>query len=531
MILHDVKVHPSKDNLKREDQLAWKIAAAAADRVPVERDVAAMIINRIIDNAAVAIGAINRHPVVAARDMALGHPRKDAATVFGVAAGKRVSPEWAAWANGTAVRELDMHDTFLAQDYSHPGDNIPPILAVAQTMGKSGRDLIRGIATGYEIHIDLVRAISLHKHKIDHITHLCPGQAAGIGTLLGLKHGGDLPGGAAGGARQLHHAPVAQGRDQLVEGVCAGARRQACGRGGGSRDARRRRAEPDLRRRGLRLIAWLLDGPQAHYQVPLPAPGEPKRAILDSFTKEHSAEYQSQALIDLAFRMREQIADLEKIEKIIIHTSHHTHAVIGTGANDPQKMDPKASRETLDHSIMYIFAVALQDGRWHHVNSYAPRRAGRADTVRLWHKIETREDPEWERRYLSTDPAELAFGGRVEVVMQDGSRIVDELAVANAHPLGAKPFGRDDYIRKFTTLTDGVISTREANRFLEAAQNLPTLKAGELHPLNVALPAGTLAVGKAGDILRSLQVAMAGLVPAVKSWHRAAADRPAQGRP
>ena len=246
------------------------------------------------------------------------------------------------------------------------------------------------------------------------------------------------------------------------------------------------------------VIAWLLDGPEAHYQVPLPAPGEPKRAILDSFTKEHSAEYQSQALIDLAFRMRGQIPDLEKIEKIIIHTSHHTHAVIGTGANDPQKMDPKASRETLDHSIMYIFAVALQDGRWHHVDSYTPRRAGRADTVRLWHKIETREDPEWERRYLSTDPAEQAFGGRVEVVMQDGSRIVDELAVANAHPLGAKPFGREDYIRKFTTLTDGVISTREANRFLEAAQDLARLKAGELHTLNVALPAGTLAVGKAG---------------------------------
>src|SRR3954470_14133424 len=74
MILHDVKVHPSKDNLKREDQLAWKIAGVAADRVPVERDVTAMIINRIIDNAAVAIGAVNRRPVVSARDMALGHP-------------------------------------------------------------------------------------------------------------------------------------------------------------------------------------------------------------------------------------------------------------------------------------------------------------------------------------------------------------------------------------------------------------------------------------------------------------------------
>jgi 2-methylcitrate dehydratase len=242
----------------------------------------------------------------------------------------------------------------------------------------------------------------------------------------------------------------------------------------------------------------MLDGPQAHYQVPLPAAGEAKRAILDSFTKEHSAEYQSQALIDLAFRMRQQIADLEQIEKIVIHTSHHTHAVIGTGANDPQKMDPKASRETLDHSIMYIFAVALQDGKWHHVDSYAKRRASRPDTVRLWHKIETSEDAEWERRYLSTDPNELAFGGRVEIFLQDGSRVVDEMAVANAHTLGAKPFTRPDYVRKFQTLTDGMITTREANRFLETVQDLAKLPAGDLHRLNVSLPAGALVVGKPG---------------------------------
>ncbi len=109
--------------------------------------------------------------------------------------------------------------------------------------------------------------------------------------------------------------------------------------------------------------------------MPLPEKGEPKRAILDTYTKEHSAEYQSQALIDLARRMGPKIGDLTKIERIVIHTSHHTHYVIGTGANDPQKMDPKASRETLDHSIMYIFAVALEDGGWHHEKSYAPERA------------------------------------------------------------------------------------------------------------------------------------------------------------
>jgi 2-methylcitrate dehydratase len=174
--------------------------------------------------------------------------------------------------------------------------------------------------------------------------------------------------------------------------------------------------------------------------------------------------------------------------------------VIGTGANDPQKMDPKASRETLDHSIMYIFAVALQDGKWHHVDSYTSKRASRADTIRLWHKIETTEDPEWTRRYRSTNPNELSFGGRVEIFMRDGSKLVDEMAVANAHPLGARPFGRKDYIGKFLTLTDGIVSAREASRFLEAAQSVARLPAGELHQLNVAMPAGTLVVGKPGII-------------------------------
>ena len=494
---HDVRVHPSKSKLLREDQLAWKIAAVAADPVAVPNDTAEMIVNRVIDNAAVAIASVNRHSCISARDMALGHSRPGGATVFGMTDSVRVSPEWAAWANGTAVRELDMHDTFLAADYAHPGDNIPPILAVAQTMGKSGRELIRGIATGYEIHIDLVRSICLHEHKIDHIAHLCPAQAAGIGTLLGLKQEVIYQ-----AVQQAVH--VSFTTRQSRKGAISSWKAYAPAHAGKlaveavDRAMRGEGAPSPIYEGEDSVIAWMLDGPDAHYMVPLPEPGEAKRAILDSYTKEHSAEYQSQALIDLAFKMRGQIADLAQIEKIILHTSHHTHYVIGTGASDPQKMDPKASRETLDHSIMYIFAVALQDGTWHHVDSYAPKRAGRADTVALWHKIETREDAEWTRRYHSRDPAELAFGARVEVILRDGTRLIDEMAVANAHPLGAKPFGRADYIRKFRMLTDGIITTRESNRFLEAAQDAARLPAGELHRLNVALPAGGLSVAKPG---------------------------------
>src|ERR1700759_2793643 len=358
MIDYDVKVSPSKAELKRDDQLAWKIAGVAANKGAVPRDVAGMIINRIIDNASVAIASANRRPIVSARDMALARPNKSGASVFGVPSTRRVSPEWAAWANGTAVRELDMHDTFLAADYSHPGDNIPPILAVAQTMEKSGRDLIRGLATGYEIQIDLVRAICLHEHKIDHIAHLCPAQAAGIGTLLGLKQ--DV---IYQAVQQAVH--VSFTTRQSRKGEISSWKAYAPAHSGKlaveavDRVMRSEGAPSPIYEGEDSVIAWMLNGPQAHYVVPLPAPGEAKRAILDSYTKEHSAEYQSQALIDLAFRTRESISDFNDVEKIVIHTSHHTHYGIGTGANDPQKMDPKASRETLDHSIIYIFAVAL----------------------------------------------------------------------------------------------------------------------------------------------------------------------------
>ena len=131
MLLHTVKVYPSKINLPKKKQLAWNIAEIASDNVILNKDAIEMVINRIIDNASVAIASLNRKPVVSSREMALKHIRKNGATLFGVDSKLKFDCEWAAWSNGTAVRELDFHDTFLAADYSHPGDNIPPLLSEA----------------------------------------------------------------------------------------------------------------------------------------------------------------------------------------------------------------------------------------------------------------------------------------------------------------------------------------------------------------------------------------------------------------
>ncbi len=229
--------------------------------------------------------------------------------------------------------------------------------------------------------------------------------------------------------------------------------------------------------------------------MPLPEAGEAKRAILDTYTKEHSAEYQAQAWIDLARKLHREhpeATDPKNVASVLIKTSHHTHYVIGSGANDPQKYDPTASRETLDHSIPYIFTVALQDGSWHHVDSYSPERAGRPDTVELWNKVTTEEDAEWTRRYHSLDISEKAFGGTVVITLNDGTVITDEIAVADAHPLGARPFAREQYVNKFRTLAAGLVEQDEIDRFIAAAENLEKLGAGELDQLNIVAAPGVI---------------------------------------
>nr|WP_042188625.1 MmgE/PrpD family protein [Kibdelosporangium sp. MJ126-NF4]CEL18354.1 2-methylcitrate dehydratase [Kibdelosporangium sp. MJ126-NF4]CTQ97839.1 2-methylcitrate dehydratase (EC 4.2.1.79) [Kibdelosporangium sp. MJ126-NF4] len=481
MFDHTVRTYPSVESLPRQGQLAWKLAEVATDPVPVTPDVTEMVINRVIDNAAVAAASLTRSSVAAARDQATRHPKTPGASVLGVTG--RFSPEWAAWANGVAVRELDYHDTFLAADYSHPGDNIPPILAVAQHTGRTGADLVRGIAAGYELQVDLVTGICLHEHKIDHVAHLGPSAAGGIGALLGLDT--ETVYQAIGQA--LHTTTATR---QSRKGEISSWKAYAPAFAGKvavesvDRAMRGQGAPSPIYEGEDGVIAWLLGGPDAVYTVPLPEPGEAKRAILRTYTKQHSAEYQSQALIDLARRLGPRIGDLGQVRRIVIHTSHHTHYVIGSGAGDPQKYDPQASRETLDHSIPYIFAVALQDGAWHHVDSYTRQRATRPGTVELWQKITTTEDPEWTKRYHAPEPA---FGGRVEVELTDGTTITDEIAVADAHPAGARPFGREQYIAKFRALADGVIAEDVQDRFVDAVSRLDTLTADEVAAL--ALPA------------------------------------------
>lgn len=491
MKVHEIRVAPAATPLAAADQLAWKIAAMAADAAPIDVDAAEMAISRIIDNAGVALAAINRRPAANARSQTLAHPRAGGASVFGVSSDRRFDCEWAAWTNATAVRELDFHDYFGGLESGHPGDTIPPIIAAAEQCGCGGESVIRGILTAYETQIDLAKGIHLKAHGIEHLAHAGPAVAAGLGALLGLDTETIYQ-------AVQHAAQVSISTRQTRRGTISSWKAFAPGHVGKlaieavDRAMRGEQSPSPIYEGAEGIIAKLLDGPDAVYHVPLPEPGEPKRAILDTFTKEHSIGYHGQAIVDLAIKMRDKVKNLDDIESVVLHTKRYTHNVMGNGSNDPQKYDPTTSRESLDHSAMFAFAVALEDGAWHHISSYLPERVGRPDTVKLWRKVRTVEDEEWNRRYDDRPSLERDHGARAVVTYKSGERITDELAVANAHPRGARPFGRPEYVRKFQTLVEDIVDADESARFLGTVQRLTELSPGEIHGLNIAVDPGKL---------------------------------------
>jgi 2-methylcitrate dehydratase len=126
----------------------------------------------------------------------------------------------------------------------------------------------------------------------------------------------------------------------------------------------------------------------------------------------------------------------------------------------------------------------MEDGTWDHSSSYRPERAHRPQTIALWGKVKTAEDATWTERYRAGE----AFGGRVVVELEDGTSVEDEMAVADAHPRGARPFGPSAYVDKFGRLTEGTIPRDEQRRFLDLVRRLPALSPVEVREVTFACP-------------------------------------------
>src|SRR5213595_2262100 len=309
---------------------------------------------RVIDSIGCALGAWHTEPCAIARRVAARFNATNGATLLGTR--HAAPPDWAAFANGCLVRYLDYNDTYLSKEPAHPSDNIPAAFAVAQAHGAGGADLIAAIVLAYEVQCRLCDATSLRAIGWDHVTYGTFSTALAAARLMKL------------GAEQTRHAVG-------IAGVTSAALRQSRvgelshWKGCAFANAARHGVFAALlAREGMTGPAPIFEGEkgfQALVSGPLDArvgdwgkDRDDNFMILNTSIKFWPAEYHSQSAIEAALKLRPQVGDTARSETVLVDSLDAAVDIIGSELEKWRR----TSRETADHSLPYIVAVALADG-------------------------------------------------------------------------------------------------------------------------------------------------------------------------
>src|SRR3989442_14662119 len=317
----------------------------------LSKDVVHEVKRRVIDSLGCALGAWKEKPCAIARKVALDFSAKQGATIVGT--NHKAPPDWAAFADGCGIRYFDYNDTYLSKEPAHPSDNISAALAAAESVGASGRELIAAIALAYEVQCRLCDAASIRARGWDHVTYGAVSTALACARLMKLdpqktRHAVNIAGVACAAMRQsrageLSHWKGVAFADAARRGVYSALLAQA----------------------GMTGPAPIFEGQMAFEKqlgVSLGNVGEKFRGapemILNTSIKFWPAEYHSQSAIEAALSLRKEIGDPAKVKSMTIESHDASVDIIGS---EPEQWKPE-TRETADHSLPYITAIALIDG-------------------------------------------------------------------------------------------------------------------------------------------------------------------------
>lgn len=356
----------------------------------------------IVDSFGCALGALDSQPANIARDIARRVVMPSGARIIGT--DHRTLPELAAFANGVMVRYLDSNDAYPGGG-GHPSDTIPAILALADARGADGQAVITAIALAYEVYYALWVATSLRDKGMDNVFYTTVAGAVGAAKVMGLD------------------------RDRIAETVCLSvipnvaldATRygnmsmwKGCAGGNGARNGvfAALLAAADMTGPEKAFVgSHGLEGLAGRFALQPFARGDRPYRITESTFKCFASEGHSLSPITAALDLSRQIA-ADDISAVTVHTYRFAWDVIG---REPEKWRP-TTRESADHSMPYVVAAALIDGRFDD-SVFAPERLQDPRIRALMDKIAVKEDPELTRRFT-----EGQLPCRIEVVSNNGAR-------------------------------------------------------------------------------------------------------------
>ena len=340
------------------------------------------------------------------------------ARVFGT--NYTLDPIRAAWNTGCIIRWLDFNDTWLAQEWGHPSDNLGAILPLTDFLSlkrvSKGQDsikvseLLEHTIKAHEIQGVLALDNSFNKVGLDHVLLVRVASSALSSYLLGGDYD-DV-------CNTVSHA--------WLDGSSLRTYRHAPNTG-----SRKSWAAGDATSRAVHL-AWLTTRGEGGYRGALSAKtwgfsdvsfkSKPiKRSqeygtyVMENilFKISFPAEFHAQTAVEAGISLHEKYGDkLDKISSIEVETQEPAVRIIS-------KTGPLHNYADRDHCLQYMIAIALIYGEVE-AKHYQDEIASNPMIDSLREKMIISENPKFSRDYL--DPSKRSIANSISLAFDDGSK-------------------------------------------------------------------------------------------------------------
>ncbi len=185
--------------------------------------------------------------------------------------------------------------------------------------------------------------------------------------------------------------------------------------------------------------------------------------ILNTSIKYWPAEYHSQSAIEAAMFLRKEIGDPSNIQSVRIESHDASVDIIGS---EPEKWKPE-TRETADHSLPYITAIALIDGEVTE-KQFQPKRFTDPEIWKFLENVTVQRNDELSSLYAK------AVANIVHVTLKDGKVLTKRVD----YPLGNafNPVSDKQLEGKFNVLVVPALGEEGAQKIVAAGWKLEEAK-------------------------------------------------------
>jgi len=413
---------------------------------------------RIVDSLGCAIGAFNADPVKISRKVAETARDSQGSTLFGTR--KKTIPDLASFVNGIMVRYFDYNDTYLSKEPAHPSDNIGPCFSVAESERATGKDLLLSVILAYEIQCRLCDAADIRHRGWDHVCYGLPSTALAASKLMELDS-----------EKMTQAVNLTLNSHITMRQVRAG--ELSMWKGCSFANAARNGVfSALLAREGMTGPSPIFEGEMGFFKQ-VSGPFEMSIddfggkngsfKIAETYLKFFPAEIHSQTSIWAALEARKEIEKPEDIISVEIASHEAGYTILG---KDPEKWNP-LTKETADHSLPYIVAIALLEGKIDN-STYSEKKYRDPKILDFLKKVTVVEDKTLSSMYPE------AVANRVTVKLSSGKIVSKQVDYHKGHP--KNPMSDQDVEEKFLRLTRKILDKNHARRILDAAWTLEKAK-------------------------------------------------------